>query len=169
VPFAPGRGERLRLDGLEAYTTFSGLLDHMVARVREARAGGSEELALRLELTGPTPLAGTLRSAETRAELEEELLECAGVVEIQLRTQGTRRPRDLEDLRHTPSVLREALELCEAAAADPALLASLEPAVLAAFESGDAPDEEERRAYVTSLLASLDEELLERCLREEPA
>jgi len=169
VPFAPVRWEHLLVEGLGGCATFSALLDHLVARVREAGAGGSEELALRLELTGPTPLAGDLRSADTRAELEEELLECAGVVEIQLRTQSTRRPRDLEDLRHTPSVLREALELCEAAAGDPALLASLEPEVLASFEGTDAPDEDERRQHLAGLLEGLDEELLERCLGEEPA
>lgn len=169
VPFAPVRWEHLRLEGLEGYATFSGLLDHLVARVREAGAGGNEELALRLELTGPTPLAGELRSADTRAELEEELLECSGVVEIQLRTHGTRRPRALADLRRTPSVLREALNLCEAAAGDPALLASLEPEVLAAFEGTDALDAERRRDHLASLLEGLDEELLERCLGQEPA
>ena len=93
-------------------------------------------------------------------ELEAELTERTGVLEVQLRDAGVQLPVDRELLRRSPTVVAEALALIERAGSDDALLAELAPLRLAS-EIGD---DEARLAYLRSLLEELPEELIERSL-----
>ena len=160
VPLAPVRWERLAV-AADGAASLAALVDRLAMHVEEARSAGDQELCCVLELEGRTPFAASLRDGDQRAEIEEELLDRTQAVEIQLRTARLRRPRELADLRRTPSVVQRALELVESAAGDPQLLARLAPEVLAGLEQGA-----DREAYLTQLLQDLDEELLERALEE---
>lgn len=162
VPFAPVRWEKLPVAGLE-HESVTALVDALAARIEECRAAGPEELAVVLELSGPCPLAPLLRDPHQRGELEEELLDRTGALDVELRA-AVHRPRDVSDLRRTPSVLQRALELLERAAEDPRELARVAPEVIAGLP-GDA-DLVARAEYLAALLEGLEEELLERALEE---
>ena len=166
VPFAPVRWETLALSELEGVDTAAALADLVEARIAKLQGTVDEELAVRLELTGPCPLAARLKRAGELDAFEEEAIERTGVVEVQLRTRGLRVPYDLADLLESPSVLSKAFELAAGARDDDRLLERLAPAVLAGLPA-DA-DEPERRAYLRDLLAGIEDELVERCLGKEP-
>ena len=163
VPLAPVVWERSEVADLASCHTRQELAEHLLAAVRRSVAERSgREVILRLELSGPCPAAPSLRIEEEREAFEEELAEEGGALEVELRATGLYRPRDLEALRSTPSVIREALELIEGAHADPALLSQLRPKELASAEH------EDETAYLAGLLEGLTEELLSRSL-EDPA
>ena len=122
----------------------------------------SIEIAVTIELAGPTPLAGLLRRPDDRAALGEELEERTGALEVQLAERGVSSPVDRAALRASPTALATALDLLERAAADPALLRELAPAPLAG-QRGEDDD-----AYLRALLEGLDAELIERCLTPPP-
>lgn len=156
VRFAPVRWERVRIDRIAD----SGSVRALVAQLTEvvgALGAASDELAVRIELSGETPLAPVLRRREEREALEEELQETTGALEIQLRDAGVVRPIDRRELRESPSAIARALELIEQAAHDNALLEALAPDDLAA-----AVDPSEHIAYLRELLSDLPEELIER-------
>ncbi len=122
-----------------------------------AFGAASDELIVRIELSGETPLAPLLRKPEEREAIEEDLQTTTGALEIQLRDAGVVRPIDRHELRESPSAVARALELIEQAASDNALLEALAPDELAA-----AVDPSERIAYLRELLSELPEELIER-------
>jgi DNA repair exonuclease SbcCD nuclease subunit len=166
-PLAPVRWERLELDGLAQLSSADGLLEALARRVRDLQAEVEEaELCLRIVPTGPSPLAHELNDPQRRDDFERELMERAGLLEVQLRPHRLHAPYDLAALRQSPSVLQRGLELCERAAADDELLEHLAPAQLARFEGREAPSAAERRAYLRELLAGLDAELAQRCVEE---
>lgn len=175
VPFAPVRWEAIELSELAELDSVPSLMEHLTARIEQTFADGPEELALRLELGGPCPLAARLVDEDERDALERELEERTGALEVQLRTERLRRPRDWKTLRETPSVLGKALELLERAAEDDRLLASLAPESLPGFEeleaeaelAGDVGRDCARLDYLRSLLGGAREELVTRCFEEE--
>jgi len=122
-----------------------------------AISAASDELIVRIELSGETPLAPLLRKPEEREAIEEDLQTTTGALEIQLRDAGVVRPIDRRELRESPSAVARALELIEQAAHDDALLEALAPDELAA-----AVDPSERITYLRELLSDLPEELIER-------
>jgi len=165
VPLAPVRWEQLEVAVSPEWSTPAALLENLVQRVEAAKSAAGAELALRIELSGRSPLAGSLRGAEDCRDLEEELRERTGCLEVQLRSERLGRPVDVDTLRQSPTVVAEALRLIDAAARDPELLAALAPTELAARCATD----EERRAYLGALLTGLPEELIERSVAGEPA
>ena len=167
VPLAPVRWEHLDAGDLAEIATVHELVEHLAARLAAERATGEEELAARLVLRGPTPIAAELRSEVTREDVEEDLREQGLALEVELDVRALTRPRDLESLRRTPCVLSEALALLESLPGDPRLLSALAPAELA--ELADTADDETRRRYLGELASDLLEELLERGLEEERA
>ena len=167
LPFAPVRWERLCVEGLESVRSHHALVEELARRVEARCAELDEELAVVLEPTGATPLASLLRERRARGELEAELIERTAALEVVLAPRELYQPRDLEELRGTPSVLRRALELCAEAREDAELLERIAPPVLAGFEGRGEPDPEQRRAWLVDLMGGLEEELLERCLASE--
>ncbi len=168
VTLAPVRWERLEIDGLEGCHSHQELLEHLARPVTDLQEGLGQgtELALRLIPEGPCPVARALLDEESRSALEEELIDHCGALEVQLRPRGVTTPRDLEALRHTPSVLQAALELIERGREDGELLERLAPESLAGWSEKEAGDSPERRAYLTELMQGLEEELLTRGLKE---
>jgi DNA repair exonuclease SbcCD nuclease subunit len=163
VRFAPIRWERLRLDRLPNSPSSAVLLRHLAEQI-DTLEGRSDELALRIELAGETPLAPALRSARELEAMELELQAKTGALEIQLRVEQVARPTDRSALRDSSSPISGALELIARAESDDALLAELAPQDLAAV--GDRAD---RPAYLRSLLPGLEDELIERSLaRDDP-
>jgi DNA repair exonuclease SbcCD nuclease subunit len=161
VRFAPVRWEKVRVDRLADCASPRALVTQLAEAVGALGAAG-DELIVRIELSGETPLAPLLRKPEEREAIEEDLETTTGALEIQLRDAGVIRPIDRRELRESPSAIARALELIEQAAHDDALLEALAPDELAA-----AVDPSERVAYLRKLLSDLPEELIERSF--EPA
>jgi exonuclease SbcD len=158
VSFAPVRWETLRADRLADCASSHALVAHLAEQVT-ALGAEDDELIVRIELTGETPLAHILREPEERDALEDEVCAATGALEIQLRDRGVVRPIDRRALRESPSAIAHALALIERASADGALLEDLAPAELAATVEPSL-----RADYLRELLAELPEELIERSL-----
>jgi len=163
VPLAPVRWERLAV-AVDGAPSFAALADRIARRVEEQRDALDGDLCAVVELAGRTPYARSLRDPAERSLLEEELRERAQVLELELRADDVRRPRDLTDLRNTPSVLQQALALVETVQRDPAARAALAPEPLVGLDEAAGVAREE---YLAELVAGLDEELLERALEGE--
>jgi hypothetical protein len=122
-----------------------------------------EDLIVRLDLRGRSPLALALRDPEQRAGSAEEIAQALGALSAELRCEHLRPPLDLERHRGQPHLLGAALEVAGRAVSDEALLDELAPPSLAGEDSGDAAL---RRAYLAGLLGELDELLAETLLAE---
>jgi exonuclease SbcD len=155
VRLASVRWERVTLRELPASRSFDELAAALARCVDAQPRDADEQLALRLELAGETPLAGRLRARDELETLEEELAARTGVLELQLRAERISLPIDRAQLREAPSVLAEALALIARAGSDDALLDELAPAELAAAHATDAA----RLDYLRGLLEGLPEEL----------
>ncbi len=165
VRFAPVRCEQLTLAGLPANASSDALASHLVELVEALPRESDEQLILRLELAGPTPLARTLRSPDTLRVLAEEIASRTGLLDLELRAEKTSLPIDRARLLASPSVLGEALSLIDSAQRDDSLLAELAPVDLAQeTAAGDA-----RLAYLRGLLEELPEELTLRAVAPEEA
>ena len=163
VPLAPVRFERVRLDGVDA-SGLAGLAGAAMLALETTQPGSAgEELVVRVELRGRSPLALALRDAEERDNAAEELALSLGALSVELRCEHLRPPLDLERHRGQPHLLGAALEVAGRAAVDETLLDELTPAVLAGEDAGDAAV---RRAYVAGLLGEMDETLAEALLAE---
>jgi DNA repair exonuclease SbcCD nuclease subunit len=166
VPLAPVRFERLRLDDVTA-PGLAGLAGEAMVALESTRPGApGEELVVRLDLRGRSPLALALRDPEERRGSAEELALALGALSAELRCEHLRPPFELERHRGQPHLLGAALELATRAAADEALLDELAPHVLAGEDSADP---ELRRAYLAGLLGELDETIAEALLAEATA
>jgi exonuclease SbcD len=161
VRFAPVRWERVRVDQLADCATPHALVARLAEAIGNFKAK-SDELVVRIELAGETPLAPQLRRREDREALAEELEATTGALEIQLRDAGVVRPIDRDALRQSPSAIARALALIERAQRDDALLDDLAPEELAT-----AVDPSDRLAYLRALLADLPEELIERSFESD--
>jgi exonuclease SbcD len=162
VRLGPVRWARVRVETLPADVSMAALAEALGRRIAAEREAPGEELAVVVEISGETPLARRLRSAEERTALEDELAAGTGALEVQLRDEGLSLPVDRELLRGSPSVIASTLELVDRAAHDDALLLSLAPEPLAR----GARDEAARLASVRELLAELPEDLVQRFLPE---
>ena len=166
VPLAPVRFERLRLEGVGA-SGLAGLAGAAMAALEATHPGAAgEELIVRVEVRGRSPLALALRDPEERQSSAEELAVALGALSAELRCEHLRPPLDIELHRGQPHLLGAALEISRRAASEESLLDELAPAVLAGEDSDDPAV---RRAYVTELLGDLDEALAEALLAEGPA
>ena len=163
VPLAPVRFERLRLDDVGA-SGLAGLAGEAMVALEATQPGAAgEELVVRLELRGRSPLALALRDPEERSNSAEELALALGALSAELRSERLRPPLDLERHRGQPHLLGAALEIAGRAASERTLLDELAPAVLAGEDSGDPAA---RRAYLAGLLEEIDETLAEVLLAE---
>jgi len=165
VRLGPVRWARLRVETLPAEVSVAALAEALGRRIAAERESPGEELAVVVEISGETPLARRLHSAEERTALEDELAAGTGALEVQLRDEGLSLPFDRSLLRGAPSVIASTLELLERAAHDDALLLSLAPEPLAC----GARDEAARLAHLRGLLAGLSEDLVQRFLPEPRA
>jgi len=165
VRFAPVRWERLEIDTLPDSNAPVILVEYLARRIEEVRGSAPEEIAVRVDLSGASPLAATLRDEEERRQIEEALMARTGAIEVQLRADGVRQPFDTAALLESPTIVSKALELIETAGGDPELLEALAPNELATALA----TAEERRAYLGALLSSLSEELIERSIAGEDA
>jgi DNA repair exonuclease SbcCD nuclease subunit len=165
VPFAPVRWERLGIDTLPESNALAVLVEDLARRIDATRESAPGELAVRVELSGPSPLARALRDADERRQIEDALMVRTGALEVQLRADGVSQPFDSAALRESPTVVSKALELIEAAGADPELLDSLAPSELATALAPGA----EWRAYLGALLDGLSDELIQRSVAGDDA
>ena len=167
VPLSPVRWERLLVDSLETETSLEALTETLSKRIDAELEAIDSELCVRLVLSGPCPAAAALLSAESQAAIEDELMDRSGAVEVQLRTRDLFVPRDLEEIRATPSVLARAIAWCETLEREPERVAELLSGDLKGLNSEDADDPERKAAYFAELSAGLREDLLRRALKAE--
>ena len=163
VPLAPVRFERLRLDDVGASGLAGLAAEAMVALEATQPGAAGEELVVRLDLRGRSPLALALRDPEERASSAEEIALALGALSAELRCEHLRPPLDLDRHRGQPHLLGAALEIASRAATEESLLDEVAPPVLAGEDSGDPAA---RRAYLAGLLGELDETLAEALLAE---
>ena len=163
MPFAPVVWERLENADLAEHATRDALARAFAAQIHAAQQAANAEIAVRIDLRGESPLSRVLKDSEECAQLEEELIERTGAVEVQLRDRGVFAPRDIAALRESPSVLGKALELVEAARAGAAGLESIAPHKLAGLED----EGTDRAAYLARLLEGIEDDLFNRCLSED--
>jgi DNA repair protein SbcD/Mre11 len=163
VPLAAVRFERLRLQDVGASGLAGLAREAMVALEATTPGASGEELVVRLELRGRSPLAVALRDPEERSNSAEELAVALGALSAELRCEHLRPPLDLERHRGQPHLLGAALEIAARAGSEQALRDELAPAVLAGEDSGDTAA---RSAYVAGLLEEIDETLAEALLAE---
>lgn len=126
-----------------------------------------QDWILRVELSGPCPLATVLRSEEERDGLAEYLGESLGALDVEVRDAGLSPPIDLSRHVGQRHVLGEALDLIEQACHDNALLSRLAPSELA--RGDELADNGERLQYLRRLLDGLDAAAAERLLRRDSA
>jgi len=165
VRFAPVRWERLLVNSLPDTQSLDLVVENLVQRVDAMERAPDETLALRIELSGTSPLAHKLRHAETCQEIEAELAERTGALEVQLRTRDLSQPIDTEALRASPTVVAEALDLIDTLRTNPARLDEWAPEELATPVAHG----EERERYLEELLADLSQELIERSFAGDDA
>lgn len=162
ISLAPVRWEQLEVRGLEACDNAATLVDSLLQAIHGAQESAPQaELLVRLVPSGPCPMAASLANRAERETIEEELRLQSGLLEVQLRPNNLHVPRDLSELRSSPSALGSALDLIDRLAEDPQLLAELAPALAASEEAGA-----DRAQWTAQLLEGLGEELLQRVLPE---
>jgi DNA repair exonuclease SbcCD nuclease subunit len=165
VRFAPVRWVQAEISSLPDERSASALTERLARAIDTLRATAAEEIAVRLELSGATPLAKVLRAPEQLLGVSEELRDRCGVLELELRAAGVRLPVDRDELRGAPTLLAEVLALIERAERDPALLEGLAPPKLAR----DIAAGPERLSYLRQLLAGAADEAALRFVAAEEA
>tara|TARA_R110002073_G_scaffold50894_5_gene134266 strand:- start:2029 stop:3294 length:1266 start_codon:yes stop_codon:yes gene_type:complete len=163
VAFAPVTWERATIDGLEAAATTAALIEILQQRVETIASGAEGEVCVRLIPTGPCPMSYALLNETERKELEQELTETTSAIEVQLRPDGLHKPRDLDEIRATPSVVAQTLQLIEEFRSGTRDVSDLPIEHLAMEESGI--DADSRRDYLMDLLEGLEETYLNRALK----
>ena len=169
-PLASVRWERLTVSGLNEANAIGDVHTAVRAKfdgLREADDAlvGYQEWILRVELSGPCPLATLLRQEEERDGLAEYLGDSLGALDVEVRDVGLSPPIDLSRHVGQRHVLGEALELIHQAHIDDKLLSRLAPTELA---FGDEHGEEaERLKYLHGMLDGLDAAAAERLLRSD--
>jgi DNA repair exonuclease SbcCD nuclease subunit len=163
VRLAPVRWALLDRGDLGEVTTLEALADLLARRIEEERSG-REELVVCLDLQGPSPLRGRLAATGALSELEADLAERTGTLEVQVRARALAPAVDEAALRASPSVLARALELLDEARRDPAALRALAPDVLAG--ASGLGEGEQRERYLRALLEDLETELVGASLAE---
>ena len=169
-PLARVRWERLGIDDL---SSANNILDVQSAvrmefhRVQESDGHllPQQEWILRVELSGPCPLASVIRADEERDELAEYLRQSLGALDVEVRDAGLHPPVQLDQYRGRPHVLGEALNLIDQARTDDTVLSRLSPEELALADKH--PDGSRRLAYLRDLLVGLDVAAAERLLRDD--
>lgn len=164
-PFAPTRWEHLHLDGLDDVDTVQPLVQSIRSAYRE-KAGDAtaSDWLLRVELSGPCPLADELSSRDQVEELEQVTAERLDVRDVDVRTRHLTPPVEVESFRNDTHLIAELLDLLDAARTDDEVLEKVAPDVLAGHADDDP---ESRRAYLRSLLEGLDREAVARFIEEE--
>lgn len=171
-PLASVRWERLTVANLDEAHAIGDVRTAVRATFDGLQAAGEHGLPgqdwiLRVELSGPCPLAEVLRRDEERHGLAEYLGESLGAMDVEVRDVGLFPPIDLSRHVGQRHVLGEALDLIEQARHDDTLLSRLTPSELAL---GDEQSEEgERLQYLRGLLEDLDTAAAERLLRRDSA
>ena len=169
-PLAPVRWERLAVRDLDEARAIGDIHNAVRAKVDALREAddallGEKEWILRVELSGPCPLAALLRQDEERDGLAEYLCESLDALDVEVRDAGLVPPIDLSRHAGQRHVLGEALELIEQAGRDDGLLSRLAPSELALGD--EQAEEEERLEYLRGLLDGLNAAAAERLLRPD--
>ncbi len=159
-PLAPVRWETVTVDRLDSVSS----LDELERQVqvawenqRSSESGAADvEWMVRVVLTGPCPLWGTLRGDEDRDLLASELREILGALEVTVLSEGVHPVLALDDHRERVDVLGEALRLAAAVRAGDTPLKNLDPADLVGIVT-DEPASLAR--YVRELLEDADGEI----------
>ncbi len=166
--FAPIQWAEIVLDDLEDAHTVDDVRRRVAADF-SAQAGkdAAEAWMLRVRLAGRTPLAQELRDPVQRQDLEDSLCSALDdVLEVEVKADQVAPVVDVDKHRGEPHSLGSVLDLLDGIREGRENLNDLIPpdALARTFDS-----EEEREAYLHSLLRDLDSEAAYRLLREGAA
>lgn len=157
------RFETLRLTALEEVEHVAQLGPLIAAAAANVEGLAGVDALLRIELSGPSPLAAALHRPEERDEAERALVLELGLVDCELRVDALTHPRDLADFYATPSALREAHRILATAVGNDALAGQL--AELDLSPEAPAVGDAERGPYLRARLVGAADELLARAFR----
>jgi len=118
---------------------------------------------LRVTLKGPTPLATKLIQQPYVKDVESDLKNELGVLDLEIVSSGVRPLIDVEQYRDGQHLLGEVLSLIEEVGENDALLDELGPVPIADVSSAA----DDRIAYLRTLLTDLSAEAASRLLVEE--
>ena len=163
-PFAPIQWVEIVLDNLQDLHTVEDIRCRIAA---DFSVRASEDVAeawmLRVRLQGRTPLAQELRDTEQRQQLEDILCsELDDVLEVEIKADRVAPAVDVDKHRGEPHLLGSVLDLMDAIREGREKLGDLAPPgdFARKFDS-----EEDREAYLRSLLQDLDAEAAYRLVR----
>lgn len=161
------RWEILVVEDLDELPSIDALVRHVTRSwetLRRADPGeASTDWVVRVELRGPTPLAGELRNPEEREFLAEELAATLAALWVDVWISETHAPVDVAANAGRDDTLGEALRLLEGLRSGRESVEALLPDELAGLDQASGVATE---AYVRELLAGAPAELLTRLLRE---
>lgn len=164
-PFAPTRWEHVELDALEEVETVQALVQKIQSSYREkAQQASATDWLLRVDLTGPCPLADEVSTGDQVDELEQVAAERLDLRDVEIRTHRLTPPVDVEAYREDTHFVAELLDHLDAAQTDDEVLDAVAPEVLAGL-ADETP--EARRSYLRSLLDGLDREAVARLVDED--
>lgn len=156
--FSSVRWETLQLKTLESIESIAEFQSEAIRAYESTDPTRDDELLLRLELSGRSPLARQLAETDEAEELTRILTEELGVRHLELRTTNLFPNIPVDKFRGETHVLGEVLDVLEQAKADDNLLKRLKPGDLIGFEE----QPEDLPAYLRDLLAGMDIEAVSR-------
>ena len=163
--FAPIQWAEMVLDSLQDLHAVEDIRRRIAADFSvRAREDVAEAWMLRVRLEGRTPLARELRDDEQRQELEEIIRsELDDVLDVDLKTDQVAPAVDVDKHRGEPHLLGSVLDLMDGIREGREKLSDLAPPgdFARKFDS-----EEDREAYLHSLLQDLDAEAAHRLVRD---
>ena len=163
--FAPIQWIEIVLDDAQELHTVEDICRRIAADFsRYTRENVAEAWMLRVRLEGRTPLAQDLRDDEHRRELEEIIRSDLDVLDVDLKTDRVAPAVDVDKHRGEPHLLGSVLDLMDGIREGREKLSDLAPPgdFARKFDS-----EEDREAYLHSLLQDLDAEAAHRLVREQ--
>lgn len=166
-PFSAIRWETIEIEGLENVNHYQQLLEkinHYIQSQLDAWEISGEQLFLRVELQGRCPLKKALAVEENRQQLEEDLMDHWGLMDIEVKAHGLKRALSQEDFEEGHHVLSRALKLLKEAEENEEILKALSSLP---FVNPNAGEGEEKRAYIRTLLKGLREEAMDRMAGDE--
>ena len=162
-PFAPIQWVEMLLDNMDDMHTLQDVCSRIAADFsRYTSENVAEAWMLRVRLEGRTPLAQDLRDDEHRRELEEIIRSDLDVLDVDLKTDRVVPAIDVDQYRGDPHLLGGVLDLMDRVSKGHEKLSDLVQVndLARRFDT-----EEEREAYLRSLVQDLDAEAAYRLVK----
>jgi exonuclease SbcD len=160
-PLAPLVWLKIIVDNLEGANHLEGLEELIIEKVKkELQPFGKTTFLLDLELSGPCPLYRELLQPENQLALADNLKTELAVHHLEIFVEKILPPLSVDEYRDEIHVLGEILNLIAELAVNPEKLLALAPTAVAGLPRQ--ASQQEKIAYLKSLLVNLDYEVVAR-------